>query len=417
MSRLILSVLLGVLLVVPAHAADKIRIVASFSILGDMARQIAGDDTEVVALVGPDGDAHIFEPLPADAAKLASAKLVLVNGLGLDNWMDRLVAASGYKGPVVTLSKGVEPRTMVDTDSGSEQVVTDPHAWQDLANGVVYVTNIVDALSTADPANAGRYRAAGDRYIETLRALDGEVRSRIEKVPPAKRRVITSHDAFGYFGGAYGVEFLAPEGISTESEPSANRSGEADRPDQARAHQDAVRREHRRSPHDRHDRQGNRLGGRRPAVFRCAVAGRRPSAALCRHVQEQCRRSSSTPCSRTRVRTLLGDRRTLLFPSPPRAGRGEKSELRPPISLLPVLTGRRCPGTVPPPFSLLPVLERGEGAPEGRMRGSLRAPARGPSPALRAPSPRWRGARGKNAAAPISLLPVLTGRRCPARGG
>lgn len=221
MSRLILSVLLGVLLVVPAHAADKIRIVASFSILGDMARQIAGDDTEVVALVGPDGDAHIFEPLPADAAKLASAKLVLVNGLGLDNWMDRLVAASGYKGPVVTLSKGVEPRTMVDTDSGSGQVVTDPHAWQDLANGVVYVTNIVDALSTADPANAGRYRAAGDRYIETLRALDGEVRSRIEKVPPAKRRVITSHDAFGYFGGAYGVEFLAPEGISTESEPSA----------------------------------------------------------------------------------------------------------------------------------------------------------------------------------------------------
>ena len=182
MSRLILCVLLALLLVAPAHAADKMRIVASFSILGDMARQVAGDDAEVVVLVGPNGDAHIFEPLPADAEKLAGAKLVLVNGLGLDNWIDRLVAASGYKGPVVTVSKGVEPRTMVEADSGSKQVVTDPHAWQDLANGVVYVSNIVDALSTADPANAGRYRAAGDRYIETLRALDGDVRRRIEKV-------------------------------------------------------------------------------------------------------------------------------------------------------------------------------------------------------------------------------------------
>ena len=221
MSRLILCVLLALLLVAPAHAADKMRIVASFSILGDMARQVAGDDAELVVLVGPNGDAHIFEPLPADAEKLAGARVLLVNGLGLDNWMDRLVAASGYKGPVVTVSKGVEPRTMVG-DSGSKQVVADPHAWQDLANGVVYVSNIVDALSAADPANAGRYRAAGDRYIETLRALDGDVRRRIEKVAPAKRRVITSHDAFGYFGGAYGVEFLAPEGISTEAEPSAS---------------------------------------------------------------------------------------------------------------------------------------------------------------------------------------------------
>ena len=165
MSRLILCVLLALLLVAPAHAADKMRIVASFSILGDMARQVAGDDAELVVLVGPNGDAHIFEPLPADAEKLAGARVLLVNGLGLDNWTDRLVAASGYKGPVVTVSKGVEPRTMVG-DSGSNQVVADPHAWQDLANGVVYVSNIVDALSAADPANAGRYRAAGDRYIE-----------------------------------------------------------------------------------------------------------------------------------------------------------------------------------------------------------------------------------------------------------
>jgi zinc/manganese transport system substrate-binding protein len=221
MRKLALSVVAALVLVLPAHAAEKIQVVASFSILGDMVEQVAADKAEVLVLVGPNGDAHTYEPFPSDAKKLTSAKLVLVNGLGLDGWMDRLVAASGYKGPVVIASKGVEPRTMIDDESGTEQTITDPHAWQDLSNGVIYVSNIVDALSKADPGNAAQYRNAGERYIAKLRALDADVRKQIEKVPSAKRRVITSHDAFGYFGGTYGIEFLAPEGISTESEPSA----------------------------------------------------------------------------------------------------------------------------------------------------------------------------------------------------
>jgi zinc/manganese transport system substrate-binding protein len=221
MHKLALTMLVTLLLVLPARAAEKIQVVASFSILGDMAAEIAGDKADILVLVGPNGDAHAFEPSPADAKKLSDSKLVLVNGLGLDGWMERLVAASGYTGPVVVASKGIEPRTMIEEEHGHREPVTDPHAWQDLSNGIVYVSNIVDALAKADPANAGDYRARGDRYIAKLRALDADIRREIAKVPPAKRRVITSHDAFGYFAGAYGVEFLAPEGISTEAEPSA----------------------------------------------------------------------------------------------------------------------------------------------------------------------------------------------------
>jgi len=221
MHKFALSLLVTLFLAMPAGAAEKIQVVASFSILGDMASEIAGDKADIRVLVGPNGDAHSFEPTPADARKLSDSKLVLVNGLGLDGWMERLVAASGYTGPVVVASRRIEPRTMIEQGSANSETVTDPHAWQDLSNGVVYVSNIVDALAKADPANAAEYRARGERYISKLQTLDADIRREIAKVPPAKRRVITSHDAFGYFAGAYGVEFLAPEGISTESEPSA----------------------------------------------------------------------------------------------------------------------------------------------------------------------------------------------------
>jgi zinc/manganese transport system substrate-binding protein len=220
MRQLAYALVTMLLLVLPASAADRIQVVASFSILGDMVAQVAGDRAEVLVLVGPNGDAHAFEPLPSDAKKLSNSKLVIVNGLGLDGWMDRLVSASGYTGPVVVASKGVEPRTMVEEGSSGE-TATDPHAWQDISNGIVYVTNIVNALAAADPANAAHYRVGGERYIDQLRSLDADIRQQIAKVPADKRRVITSHDAFGYFAGAYGVEFLAPEGLSTESEPSA----------------------------------------------------------------------------------------------------------------------------------------------------------------------------------------------------
>ena len=200
----------------PAEAA-KLSVVASFSVLGDMVKQVAGDRAEVRTLVGPDGDAHTFEPTPTDAKTLAHADLVIVNGLGLEKWMARLTAAAGYRGPVAAASEGVKPRSM--SEEGA--TVTDPHAWQDLANGEIYVRNIAKALAAADAADAAYFQSRTDQYLAALAALDGWVRQEIAKVPSAKRRVITTHDAFGYFGAAYGVAFLAPEGLSTEAEPSA----------------------------------------------------------------------------------------------------------------------------------------------------------------------------------------------------
>jgi zinc/manganese transport system substrate-binding protein len=198
-------------------ASAKLKVVASFSILGDMVSEIAGAHAEVTTLVGADGDAHTFEPSPADARTIADADLIVINGLGLEPWIAPLARSAGYKNALIETSRGVAPRTMAEGGNN----ITDPHAWQDLKNGVVYADNIAAALASADPANAASYKSAGDAYVARLRSLDADVRKKIESVPPNKRRVITSHDAFGYFGAAYGVEFLAPEGLSTEAEASA----------------------------------------------------------------------------------------------------------------------------------------------------------------------------------------------------
>lgn len=190
-----------------------LRVVASFSILADMAREIGGSAVEVAALVGPDSDAHVFQPSPADARRLANAELVVVNGLGFEGWMDRLVRSSGYRGPVLVASEGVPVRRM-----GREP---DPHAWQDLANAQRYAANLRDAMARARPASAAEIGQRCASYIERLQALDREVRARFDAVPRQHRRVISSHDAFGYFGAAYGIEFLAPQGMNTDSEASA----------------------------------------------------------------------------------------------------------------------------------------------------------------------------------------------------
>jgi zinc/manganese transport system substrate-binding protein len=222
MTRLLAAFSLALaLLASPLSAAEKLKIVASFSVLGDMVKQIAGSHADVTTLVGPNGDAHTFEPSPSDAKTIADADLVFINGLGLERWMEGLARSAGYKGPLAIASEGVKTRTMVEEEEGNNQTVTDPHAWQDLENGVIYVNNIVAALTKADPADEADYKFAGDAFAATLKALDANVRKQISTVPPAKRRVITSHDAFGYFGAAYGVKFLAPEGLSTESEASA----------------------------------------------------------------------------------------------------------------------------------------------------------------------------------------------------
>jgi zinc/manganese transport system substrate-binding protein len=197
----------------PLRAQDRLNVVASFSILGDFARNVGGERVSVTTLVGSDGDVHVFTPAPADAKKIADARLVIINGLGLEGWLPRLVQSAGSKAPIVAATDGILPLRN-GTDS-------DPHAWQSVANAKQYVANIRDALVAADPADAGTYRANAEAYLAKLETLDREVREAIAQIPPGRRKVISTHDAFGYFAAAYGIAFIAPLGVSTESEASA----------------------------------------------------------------------------------------------------------------------------------------------------------------------------------------------------
>jgi zinc/manganese transport system substrate-binding protein len=215
MKRLLIALFL--LFSLPAHA-EGLNIVASFSILGDLVKQVGGDKVSVTTLVGPDGDAHVYQPTPKDAKAMKEARLVFVNGLGFEGWMDRLVQSSGTKAGIVTLSQDFQDTLSLEEDGKKE---TDPHAWQDLKNGRLYIHNISVALVQADPANATLYMENARRISDDLRKLEEWVKTQIAGVPAMKRTVITSHDAFGYFARAYGVKFMAPVGVSTEAQPSA----------------------------------------------------------------------------------------------------------------------------------------------------------------------------------------------------
>jgi len=200
-----------------AQAPEKLPVVATFSILADFARNVGGERIEVTALVGPNGDTHVYQPKPADAKELGDARLILVNGLGLEGWIERLIKASGTKAPVIVATKGISPQQMRDEG----RIEQDPHAWQSIANAKIYVANIRDALIAVDPGGASVYRANADNYLGKLDALEKDVTAEIAKIPPGRRQIITTHDAFGYFGTAYGFRFIAPEGVSTETEASA----------------------------------------------------------------------------------------------------------------------------------------------------------------------------------------------------
>ena len=221
MKTLIRAGLLGLSLAacaLPAWAqAKKLEVVASFTVLADVVHQIGGDTVDVRSLVGPNGDPHVYEPTPQDAQALANADVVFVSGLELEGWMDRLITASGYKGKIIVASDGIVTRRM--EDDGKE--ITDPHAWNSAANGAVYAANVTKALVAADPAHAATYQANGTKYEAELKDLDSWARREVATIPAAKRKVITSHDAFGYLGAAYSIEFRAPVGFSTESEASA----------------------------------------------------------------------------------------------------------------------------------------------------------------------------------------------------
>lgn len=234
----------------PAASAADLDVVASFSIIADFAKNVGGERVEVTTLVGPDGDAHVYEPRPADAAALEKANVVLVNGLEFEGFMKRLIETSGTKAPVVEVTKGIEPIKAEEEehhhDGKAEEAghghdgddkeeaghdlaheghhhhgEFDPHAWQSIPNAEIYVKNIADAFCEADKAGCATYTANADAYLAKLAALETEVKAAIDAIPADKRTIITSHDAFGYFEHEYGLKFIAPEGVSTEAEASA----------------------------------------------------------------------------------------------------------------------------------------------------------------------------------------------------
>jgi zinc/manganese transport system substrate-binding protein len=208
-----------------ALAADKLPVTASFSILGDIVRVVGGERIAVTTLVGPDEDAHVFEPKPADVKTILASKLVVTNGLGFEPWAGKLIKAAGYKGEAVLAATGVKTRHMAGDKAHASHghQEADPHAWQNPLNTVIYARNIAEALSKVDPAGAAQYQANAEAYAAELQELDRWTREQIAAIPKDKRKVITSHDAFGYFAAQYGVQFLAPQGVNTEAEPSAKQ--------------------------------------------------------------------------------------------------------------------------------------------------------------------------------------------------
>jgi zinc/manganese transport system substrate-binding protein len=214
----------------PAISGPPLKVVASFSVLADMVREVGGEHVSVSAIVGPDADAHTFEPSPRDVQALAAAQVLVLNGLDFEAWLPRLIGSAGFKGYQVLASEGVSVRHLGsgmphdhghvhdhDHDDGD----VDPHAWQDLQNGMIYAMNIAEGLGAVDPTRRSYFRNRAKLYVEKMKKLDAEIKLALSEVPENRRKVITSHDAFGYFADAYDVQFLSVTGVSNEAEPSA----------------------------------------------------------------------------------------------------------------------------------------------------------------------------------------------------
>ncbi|PPR63339.1 MAG: putative periplasmic iron-binding protein [Alphaproteobacteria bacterium MarineAlpha3_Bin7] len=245
--QLITAVLLAMMMFGPVRAESQLKVVATFSILGDMVRQVGGDRVKVTSLVGPDGDTHVYRPTPKAAKAIAQTKVLFINGLEFEGWIERLVESSGFKGRMITATAGVEALKIEEEGHDDDHDKHgkkghhddhdkhgkrdghehhhhgeyDPHAWHSLANARIYVRNIVDGLAAADPQGAKSYRANAERYIKEITSLELEMEKAIKSVSADRRKVITSHDAFGYLGSTYGIKFLAPVGVSTDAEASA----------------------------------------------------------------------------------------------------------------------------------------------------------------------------------------------------
>lgn len=206
-----------VLACAPAASAKTLHVVASFTVLADVVQQVGGNHVQITSLVPPDGDPHEFEASPQDAENLRSADVTFISGEGLERWFEKLAKASGYQGKPVVASTGITLRQRERRGKLSD----DPHVWNSPTNVQVWVTNIEKALIAADPADEADFKANAEHYVQELKDLDLETRAKIASIPSARRKILTSHDALGYFGRDYGIEFLSPLGLSTETEASA----------------------------------------------------------------------------------------------------------------------------------------------------------------------------------------------------
>lgn len=235
MLRLLATILLGLLVATPAVAQQqKLQVIASFSILADVVTQVGGERVDVHTLVPAMADAHVFQPTPSDARAVATADVLVANGLNFEPWLDRLVAASGFKGRRIVAAEGIAPLALrSDHDHGHKHDhgksakgrIDDPHLWHDLVRMQAYIDNIAKGLAAADPAHAETYRTRGAAYAAELRALDAWAASEIGQLPKEQRKVITQHDAFGYLAARYQIAFMAPQGVTTEAEASAEAVG------------------------------------------------------------------------------------------------------------------------------------------------------------------------------------------------
>jgi zinc/manganese transport system substrate-binding protein len=214
-AALVVFGLLGLLVSLHGSSAstNKIRVVASFSVLGDMVEVLGGERVDVVTLVGPDSDGHLYQPTPSDGRKISQSDLVVVNGLHFEGWITRLITSAGYTGPLVTATDGVNILYLADEP--------DPHAWQSLANAKIYARNITSALQALQPDHRDYFERRFEHYASGINTLQQAAKTRFDSIPSRDRVVVTSHDAFGYFGREFSIRFLAPQGVSTDVEASA----------------------------------------------------------------------------------------------------------------------------------------------------------------------------------------------------
>lgn len=231
MHRLLIAFCFLLAAATPVSAQEKVRVVATFSILGDLTQRIGGDKIELVTLVGPDQDAHGFDPTAEDQRAVAGADLVIANGLGFETWLERLTEAAEFKGRLVMASAGIAPlpweehdeheHEEEDEDHDHAHESGDPHAFQDAHLVLTYIDNIAAGLAAVQPADSALFTATAATLKAEFAALDADLKARFSALPAGQRRILTSHDAFGYFGRAYGIDFVALQGVSTDSEPSA----------------------------------------------------------------------------------------------------------------------------------------------------------------------------------------------------